>query len=176
VRPPAAGRAAAALRQASNSSNGTHVITEGVKSALAQIAASTIHHHDEPAPLEEAPVAVAVAERAKKPRKKRPEPAPKPKTEKDLLLDSVLSALPEPKAPWPGPLTPARDDGCSDRHPVRARPERGLTAARRAVSRPARRSRAVTRSPDAMSLDELVPVDRARHRPRRAARALVGTS
>ena len=89
-------------QQASNSSNGTHVITEGVKSALAQIAASTIHHHDEPAPLEEAPVAVAVAERAKKPRKKRPEPAPKPKTEKDLLLDSVLSALPEPKAPGQG--------------------------------------------------------------------------
>jgi ribonuclease E len=41
-------------------------------------------------------------ERAKKPRKKRPEPAGKPKTETDLLLDSVLSALPEPKAPGQG--------------------------------------------------------------------------
>lgn len=87
-------------------SNGTHVITEGVKSALAQIAASTIHHHDD-APADEpaAPVEPPV-ERVKKPRKKR-EPSPKakapaPKTEKDLLLDSVLSALPEPKAPGQG--------------------------------------------------------------------------
>jgi ribonuclease E len=88
----------------SGGSNGTHVITEGVKSALAQIAASTIHHHDEPAPVAEAPVEPVepVAERAKKPRKKRPEPAAKPKTETDLLLDSVLSALPEPKAPGQG--------------------------------------------------------------------------
>ncbi len=85
----------------SGASNGTHVITEGVKSALAQIAASTIHHHDEPAPLVEAPVE-PVVERAKKPRKKRPEPAAKPRTETDLLLDSVLSALPEPKAPGQG--------------------------------------------------------------------------
>ncbi|MDN3494444.1 Rne/Rng family ribonuclease [Planococcus sp. APC 4015] len=89
-----------------NGSNGTHVITEGVKSALAQIAASTIHSHDEP--VVEEPVAApvveeAVAERPKKPRKKRPEPAAKkPMTEKDLLLDSVLSALPEPKAPGQG--------------------------------------------------------------------------
>ncbi|WP_404433100.1 Rne/Rng family ribonuclease [Microbacterium lacus] len=84
---------------------GTHVITEGAKSALAQIAASTIHHHEEEAPItapmvvvEEAPV-----ERPKKPRKKRSETASKaPKTETDLLLDSVLSALPEPKAPGQG--------------------------------------------------------------------------
>ena len=82
---------------------GTHVITEGVKSALAQIAASTIHshHEDEPAAVaatvEEAPV-----ERPKK-RKKRQDSASKsPRTEKDLLLDSVLSALPEPKAPGQG--------------------------------------------------------------------------
>ncbi len=89
-----------AAQPPSGSSNGTHVITEGVKSALAQIAASTIHHHDEVAPVAEAPVEAPV-ERAKKPRKKRPEPA-KPRTEKDLLLDSVLSALPEPKAPGQG--------------------------------------------------------------------------
>ncbi len=89
-------------------SNGTHVITEGVKSALAQIAASTIHHHDEAheAVVADEPVAVAEApaDRPKKPRKKR-EPAAKanaPKTEKDMLLDSVLSALPEPKAPGQG--------------------------------------------------------------------------
>ncbi|MEU1970545.1 Rne/Rng family ribonuclease [Microbacterium sp. NPDC019599] len=89
-------------------SNGTHVITEGVKSALAQIAASTIHHHDDAPvhvdlPVEQpAPAAAeATPERPKKPRKKRGEAA-KPKTEKDMLLDSVLNALPEPKAPGQG--------------------------------------------------------------------------
>ena len=97
-----------AAPQTNGGSNGTHVITEGVKSALAQIAASTIHHHDEaPEPVvadEPVAVAEAPAERPKKPRKKR-EPAAKakaPKTEKDMLLDSVLSALPEPKAPGQG--------------------------------------------------------------------------
>lgn len=88
---------------------GTHVITEGAKSALAQIAASTIHHHDDDALT--APIAVVAAEapveRVKKPRKKRgdssgTESSKAPKTEKDLLLDSVLSALPEPKAPGQG--------------------------------------------------------------------------
>ncbi|QIG40560.1 Rne/Rng family ribonuclease [Microbacterium sp. 4R-513] len=87
--------------------NGTHVITEGVKSALAQIAASTIHHHDD-VPVEAGGSAVPVieipaeapAERPKKPRKKRESKAPK--TEKDMLLDSVLNALPEPKAPGQG--------------------------------------------------------------------------
>ncbi|MFH8249996.1 Rne/Rng family ribonuclease [Microbacterium sp. B2969] len=87
-------------------SNGTHVITEGVKSALAQIAASTIHHHDEAphADAIETPVEVPVEpapERPKKPRKKRGE-SKAPRTEKELLLDSVLNALPEPKAPGQG--------------------------------------------------------------------------
>jgi ribonuclease E len=88
-------------------STGTHVITEGVKSALAQIAASTIHHHDEvptdasgaPVPTIELPLEPPV-ERPKKARKKREPKAPK--TEKDMLLDSVLNALPEPKAPGQG--------------------------------------------------------------------------
>ncbi|WP_203579575.1 Rne/Rng family ribonuclease [Microbacterium hibisci] len=87
-------------------SNGTHVITEGVKSALAQIAASTIHHADEAAPAEAAPVVAepAPAERPKKQRKKRQDSGAKKevRTEKDLLLDSVLNALPEPKAPGQG--------------------------------------------------------------------------
>lgn len=95
-----------APQQSTGGSNGTHVITEGVKSALAQIAASTIHHHDEVPADEPAPVvAEAPAERPKKPRKKRGESggrAKAPKTEKDLLLDSVLDALPEPKAPGQG--------------------------------------------------------------------------
>ncbi|MFG6502305.1 Rne/Rng family ribonuclease [Microbacterium sp. P05] len=86
---------------------GTHVITEGVKSALAQIAASTIQPSGDEAaaPVVEAPVEpVAVAEPAKKPRRKRAEPAAKtaPRNDKESLLDSVLSALPEPKAPGQG--------------------------------------------------------------------------
>jgi ribonuclease E len=97
---PAARRPRAGAPSTPGTANGTHTITEGVKSALAQIAASTIHHHDETPPVEEAPVAAAPAERPKKPRKKRE--SSKPKTETDILLDSVLSALPEPKAPGQG--------------------------------------------------------------------------
>ncbi|MCT9001640.1 Rne/Rng family ribonuclease [Microbacterium memoriense] len=86
----------------SNATGGTHVITEGAKSALAQIAASTIHTVTEDAVAE--PIVEVAPERPKKVRKKR-EPAAtenRPRTEKDLLLDSVLSALPEPKAPGQG--------------------------------------------------------------------------
>jgi ribonuclease E len=97
---PTARRPRAGAPSTPGTANGTHTITEGVKSALAQIAASTIHHHDETPPVEEAPVAAAPAERPKKPRKKRE--SSKPKTETDILLDSVLSALPEPKAPGQG--------------------------------------------------------------------------
>ncbi|WP_295840659.1 Rne/Rng family ribonuclease [uncultured Microbacterium sp.] len=95
---------------------GTHVITEGVKSALAQIAASTVKPTiDDPAVVEAAVVASveAVLEakaekdaetpapvREKRPRKKREPKAPR--TEKDALLESVLEALPEPKAPGQG--------------------------------------------------------------------------
>lgn len=96
---------------APSSSQGTHVITEGVKSALAQIAASTIHHPEEEVAVREPAGSDAVepeaarldapTERPKKARKKRSESGG-PKTEKDLLLDSVLSALPEPKAPGQG--------------------------------------------------------------------------
>ncbi|CAN5410676.1 hypothetical protein BH10ACT5_BH10ACT5_14370 [soil metagenome] len=103
---PPGRRPRAAAPTTNGSTGGTHVITEGVKSALAQIAASTIHsHHEEEE--EAAPVAASaedvVMERPKKQRKKRPDAASKaPLTEKDLLLDSVLSALPEPKAPGQG--------------------------------------------------------------------------
>jgi ribonuclease E len=83
-------------------SSGTHVITEGVKSALAQIAASTIHAGEEEAVIE-VPAAEPVVEAPKKPRRKRAESSGKsPRTEKDVLLDSVLNALPEPKAPGQG--------------------------------------------------------------------------
>ncbi|TQJ32039.1 Rne/Rng family ribonuclease [Microbacterium sp. SLBN-146] len=88
-----------------NGTSGTHVITEGVKSALAQIAASTIHQPEdqaEPVVVVDEVVEQTPAERPKKPRKKREAPAKQPRTEKDVLLDSVLSALPEPKAPGQG--------------------------------------------------------------------------
>ncbi|MRH29908.1 Rne/Rng family ribonuclease [Microbacterium sp. SYP-A9085] len=86
----------------------THVITEGAKSALAQIVASTIHPvegedvtaADEPEPAEQPAV-----ERPKKRKKRKEKDAGRshePKTERDILLDSVLDALPEPKAPGQG--------------------------------------------------------------------------
>jgi ribonuclease E len=82
------------------------VITEGVKSALAQIAASTIHSSEETV-TEEVAVATTVevveqVEERSRPKRKKSRHDAKPKTEKDLLLDSVLSALPEPKAPGQG--------------------------------------------------------------------------
>ncbi|GAB3598884.1 Rne/Rng family ribonuclease [Microbacterium tumbae] len=79
----------------------THSIPEGAKSALAQIAAST-----RPAIADAAVDAaepVGAPERSKKPRKKRiPERAKAPRSEAEQLLDSVLDALPEPKAPGQG--------------------------------------------------------------------------
>ncbi|WP_309066250.1 Rne/Rng family ribonuclease [Microbacterium sp.] len=76
----------------------THSIPEGAKTALAQIAASTIlPTAGEPAVTVEAPE----PERPKKARKKRGDRRA-PKTEAEQLLDSVLDALPEPKAPGQG--------------------------------------------------------------------------
>lgn len=85
-----------------------HVITAGVKSALAQIAASTIHPGSEDAIVSDVEVSVATVEVVEqveeRPRAKRKKPRheAKPKSEKELLLDSVLDALPEPKAPGQG--------------------------------------------------------------------------
>ena len=91
---------------AAASNGGTHSIPEGAKSALAQIAASTrVPSGDLPAAteIEAEPAAEAPAERPKKPRKKRGSDRGKaPKTEAEQLLDSVLDALPEPKAPGQG--------------------------------------------------------------------------
>ncbi|EYT58956.1 Rne/Rng family ribonuclease [Microbacterium sp. UCD-TDU] len=85
----------------------THSITEGAKSALAQIAASTIAPASEGAAQEAEAVDVAAeapaaAERPKKARKKRGGDRKGPKTPAEQLLDSVLDALPEPKAPGQG--------------------------------------------------------------------------
>lgn len=88
-----------------------HAIPEGAKSALAQIAASTLTPAAEAAveAVVEAQAAVveleqpAAADRPKKPRRKRSsDRGGTPKTEAEQLLDSVLDALPEPKAPGQG--------------------------------------------------------------------------
>jgi ribonuclease E len=91
--------------QPAQASAGAHAIPEGAKSALAQIAASTLHHEEEaehaaevlPLPELDLPV-----EKPKKQRRKKTESKAAPRTEKEILLDSVLSALPEPKAPGQG--------------------------------------------------------------------------
>ncbi|MGN7949676.1 Rne/Rng family ribonuclease [Microbacterium sp. 22215] len=86
----------------------THSIPEGAKSALAQIAASTrTPNAEDPAAEAAAPAteqveAPVVQERAKKPRKKRGADRKSPKSPAEALLDSVLDALPEPKAPGQG--------------------------------------------------------------------------
>lgn len=81
----------------------THSIPEGAKSALAQIAASTLLPQIEvegAAPA--APAESVQGERPKKSRKKRGGDRSAPKTQTEALLDSVLDALPEPKAPGQG--------------------------------------------------------------------------
>ncbi|QGU28752.1 Rne/Rng family ribonuclease [Microbacterium oryzae] len=120
------GQAPASSPVAQQASTAAHVITDGVKSALAQIAASTIAkpehaEHDEHAPAEstselpslgielpEGPRGGAQSEereRPRRPRKKRQVEKPAsvaPASEAAQLLDSVLEALPEPKAPGQG--------------------------------------------------------------------------
>jgi ribonuclease E len=84
----------------------THGIPEGAKTALAQIAASTRVAGETPAPADvpaEVVVEAPAADRPKKQRKKRGSDRTKaPRTEAEQLLDSVLDALPEPKAPGQG--------------------------------------------------------------------------
>jgi ribonuclease E len=112
---------ASAPASAAASTTGTHVITEGVKSALAQIAASTLSQTAEK-PEAQPELRIELPEgprtpskqdggqgepasgqdRPKKPRKKRAPEQAAPKTQTEQLLDSVLNALPEPKAPGQG--------------------------------------------------------------------------
>ncbi|MCC2029806.1 Rne/Rng family ribonuclease [Microbacterium sp. YMB-B2] len=93
-------------QSAQQNSSVAHGIPEGAKSALAQIAASTLAPTVGPV-IETAPVVetapAAEQERPKKPRRKRGgDRNAAPKTEAEQLLDSVLDALPEPKAPGQG--------------------------------------------------------------------------
>ncbi|HWV49117.1 MAG TPA: Rne/Rng family ribonuclease, partial [Microbacterium sp.] len=80
----------------------THSIPEGAKTALAQIAASTRVVTSDTTDAETLVEVPAQVERPKKTRKKRSDRAKSPRTEADVLLDSVLDALPEPKAPGQG--------------------------------------------------------------------------
>lgn len=119
---------------APSTGGGTHVITEGAKSALAQIAASTIHSVVETTTVSvetetvttggaeraNAPERAAGGDRPKKSRKKRSDT---PKTEKDILLDSVLNALPEPKAPGQGRARRRVSTAALSGTPVNATPE-----------------------------------------------------
>ncbi|UNK72209.1 Rne/Rng family ribonuclease [Microbacterium sp. H1-D42] len=97
-------QAPSAPAQQAGANGGTHSITEGAKSALAAIAASTIA----PAPdavtetPSDVPVVPAASDRPKKSRKKRGGDRKAPRSEAEQLLDSVLDALPEPKAPGQG--------------------------------------------------------------------------
>jgi ribonuclease E len=91
-------------QNAQQSSAVAHGIPEGAKSALAQIAASTLAPTAEPVEVPAVAEAEhpAPQERPKKPRRKRGGDRNAPKTEAEQLLDSVLDALPEPKAPGQG--------------------------------------------------------------------------
>jgi ribonuclease E len=94
---------------------GTHAITDDVKNALAQIAASTIPHSDaapaEHSRVEEAPVAVEAAVAAAEAavaildipvKKTQRQPRRISTHDAEQILDSVLEALPEPKQPGQG--------------------------------------------------------------------------
>ncbi|HAN23913.1 MAG TPA: ribonuclease E/G, partial [Microbacterium ginsengisoli] len=97
--------AAAAPQQPAPAGGGTHVITEGAKSALAKIAASTIAPvlTDSGVPLEiELPSADSAEQPERPKRRRKRSDGGSSKSEADILLDSVLNALPEPKAPGQG--------------------------------------------------------------------------
>jgi ribonuclease E len=94
----------AAPAQQAPAGGGTHSITEGAKSALAVIAASTIvpATGEHPTDAADVPTVPAATERPKKSRKKRGGEWKGPRSDAEQLLDSVLDALPEPKAPGHG--------------------------------------------------------------------------
>ena len=138
-------------------SGGTHMITEGMKSALAQIAASTIAAPHVGAGCRgrgrrtcAAPRGARGAEQAPA---ERPEegaqeaPAGRPRPEDGGRPAAGLGAQGPARAEGAGPgaLASPGHDGGAQRHARRAR-----AAGRRVGQRPSRRSRAVTRSPEAM--------------------------
>ncbi|RQP11139.1 MAG: Rne/Rng family ribonuclease [Microbacteriaceae bacterium] len=105
----------AAAASAPKAGNGTHEITDDVKNALAKIAAKTVHHDEQQANAEpaEAPVEVPAAKVAEAvaaapveildiPIEPVRTEQPRPVIDPDVVLGSVLDALPEPKKPGQG--------------------------------------------------------------------------
>ena len=125
---PPGRRPRAAAANTNGSAGGTHVITEGVKSALAQIAASTIHsHHDE----EVAPVAASVEEVVGGAPEEAAQEAPGSGIQVSSDREGPSSRL-GPERPsraqgsGSGTLTAPRDDRSAHRHAGLARAVRGL--------------------------------------------------
>ena len=142
-------------------SGGTHMITEGMKSALAQIAASTIAapHVDAEvvavaAPEAPAsPAAPAAPAAPEPPAAERPKKAPqeaaagRPRPEDRSRPAAGLGAQRPPRTEGAGPGSLASP--CHHRSPQR-HARRARASGRRVGQRPSRRSRAVTRRPEAI--------------------------
>jgi ribonuclease E len=96
-------------QQANGGSNGTHAITDDVRNALAMVAAKTVHTdhvHEDPTPPD-VPVEILDIPVVKSPRSAR-----KPRVaDAEVILDSVLEALPEPKQPGQGRTRTSRRAG-----------------------------------------------------------------
>jgi ribonuclease E len=97
---------------ATNGSNGTHAITDDVRNALAMVAAKTVvhteheHEHEDPTPAD-VPVEILDIPVVKSQRSSR-----KPRmADADVILDSVLEALPEPKQAGQGRARTSRRAG-----------------------------------------------------------------
>ena len=78
-------------------SHGTHAITDDVRNALAMVAAKTVVHAEDPTPPD-APVEILDIPVVKSSRGSRKSRTP----DAEVILDSVLEALPEPKQPGQG--------------------------------------------------------------------------
>jgi ribonuclease E len=91
-------------------SNGTHAITDDVRNALARVAAKTVVHaeHEDPTPPD-VPVEILDIPVTKAPRSQRKSRA----ADADVILGSVLEALPEPKQPGQGRSRTSRRAGSS---------------------------------------------------------------
>ena len=100
-------------RSAQPVNGGTHAITDDVRNALAMVAAKTVPHaeheapqvHEDPTPAD-VPVEILDIPVAKSPRGRKPRTA-----NAEVILDSVLDALPEPKQPGQGRARTSRRAG-----------------------------------------------------------------
>jgi ribonuclease E len=100
-------------RSAQPANGGTHAITDDVRNALAMVAAKTVPHteheapqvHEDPTPAD-VPVEILDIPVAKSTRGRKPRTA-----NAEVILDSVLDALPEPKQPGQGRSRTSRRAG-----------------------------------------------------------------